>query len=217
MTPAQQDIPPFPNHHFMKKLLLLITVTILAAVILVQTSRKSAQAQTSTPIAANHTAAYGSYASNVQWGQHLVMVGGCGHCHTPKKMTPQGPEDDSSLLLSGHPASMPPPDVDFKSMQSKGLTVTQTLTAWVGPWGISYGANLTPHQSGLGGWTEQQFVYAIRNGKYKGLPNSRPILPPMPWDSMRFMTDDELKAIFAYLQSIKPIDNVVPQAQPPAA
>lgn len=95
------------------------------------------------------------------------------------------------------------------------MAITQTLTAWVGPWGVTFSANLTPDPTGIGGWTEQQFIYALREGKFKGLPNSRPILPPMPWQSIGRMTDDELKAIFSYLKSIKPINNAVPNAMPP--
>lgn len=159
--------------------------------------------------------ANGGYESQVKWGEHLVLVGSCGDCHTPKKMGPRGPEDDSTLLLSGHPAKMPPPDVDRNAMESKGLVVTQTLTSWVGPWGISYTANLTSDDSGIGTWSEEQFIFALRNGKFKGLPGSRDILPPMPWQSIGKHTDDELKAIFAYLKSTKPINNLVPPPAPP--
>lgn len=159
----------------------------------------------------------GGYESQVKWGEHLVMTMSCGDCHTPKKMGPRGPEDDSTLLLSGHPAKMPPPDVDRKAMESKGLVVTQTLTSWVGPWGISYSANLTSDTTGIGMWSEDQFIYALRNGKLKGLPNSRPILPPMPWQSFRNLSDDELKAIFSYLKSTKPVVNVIPAAAPPVS
>lgn len=159
----------------------------------------------------------GGYDSQVKWGEHLVMAGGCGDCHTPKKMGAHGPEDDSTLLLSGHPAKMPAPDVDRSAMQTKGLIVTQTLTAWVGPWGISYAANLTSDDTGTGTWSEDQFLYAIRNGKLKGLPGSRSLLPPMPWQSFRNFSDDELKAIFAYLKSTKPINNIVPPPTPPVA
>ena len=159
----------------------------------------------------------GGYESQVKWGEHLVMVGACGDCHTPKKMGAHGPEEDSSLLLSGHPAKLPPPDVNRAEMESKGMAVTQTLTAWVGPWGISYAANLTSDDSGIGTWNEDQFIYALRNGKLKGLPGSRPLLPPMPWHAIRNHTDDELKAIFAYLKSTKPINNIVPPPAPPVA
>ena len=134
--------------------------------------------------------------SQVKWGEHLVMSMGCGDCHTPKKMGPMGPEDDSTLLLSGHPAKMPPPDVDRKAMESKGLIITNDRTAWVGPWGISYTANLTSDETGIGTWSEDQFLYAIRNGKQKGFAGSRMLLPPMPWQTFRNLTGDELKAMF---------------------
>ena len=91
-----------------------------------------------------------------------------------------------------------------------------TNTAYVGPWGISYAANLTPDENtGLGIWTEEMFVAAIRTGKHMG--QSRPIMPPMPWPAYRHMTDEDLRAIFAYLRTVPPIVNHVPEYQPPAA
>jgi hypothetical protein len=158
---------------------------------------------------------YGGYASPEEWGEHLVIIGGCHDCHTPKKMTPHGPDLDSSLFLSGHPAQLPDIDVNRQEMEGKGLAVTGDLTSWVGPWGISYTANLTSDSTGIGAWQESQFIYAIREGKLKGLPNTRPLLPPMPWNMYRNMSDDELKAIFAFLKSTKPISNVVPPPKPP--
>ena len=158
----------------------------------------------------------GGYGSQVKWGEHLVLTGGCGDCHTPKKMTAQGPVDDSSLLLSGHPAQMPIPPVDRVDLQTKGVFATQTLTSWVGPWGVSFSANITPDSTGIGSWTEEQFMYALRNGIYKGIEGSRPLLPPMPWPSIKNFSDDELKAIFAYLKSVNPIKNAVPTFMPPA-
>jgi hypothetical protein len=100
-------------------------------------------------------------------------------------------------------------------MEGKGLAVTNDLTAWVGPWGISYAANLTPDETGIGNWSEQQFIKAIREGKLKGMDGTRPLLPPMPWQEFGQMKDEELKAIFAYLKTIKPVNNVVPPAAPP--
>jgi hypothetical protein len=161
------------------------------------------------------TTNYGGYESREQWGEHLVTVSACHDCHSPKKMTPNGPDIDSSLLLSGHPSAMPDISIDRKEMEQKGLGVTQDLTSWLGPWGISYTANLTSDSTGIGNWTEGQFIYAIRNGKYKGMENSRPLLPPMPWQMYRNFSDDELKAIFAYLKSTKPIRNIVPAPKPP--
>jgi hypothetical protein len=157
----------------------------------------------------------GGYDSQVEWGKHIVTISGCNDCHTPKKMTDRGPIIDTSLTLSGHPAMMPKIDIDKKMIQSKGLTVTADLTEWVGPWGTSYAANLTPDPSGTGNWTEANFILALREGKFKGLPNGRALLPPMPWEMFRHMTDYELKAIFAYLKTIKPVNNVVPAPLPP--
>ncbi len=159
---------------------------------------------------------FGGYETQVKWGEHLVTIGGCNDCHTPKKMTPMGPVDDSTLLLSGHPEKLPAPDVDRKQMESKGLVVTADFTSWVGPWGISYSANLTPDETGTGNWKEEQFLYAIKNSINKGIAGSRPLMPPMSMMPVKHMTDDELKAIFAYLRTIKPIKNNSVQPTPPA-
>lgn len=159
---------------------------------------------------------FGGYATKEEWGEHLVTIAGCNDCHTPKIMTAQGPVDDSSLMLSGHPSRLPAPDIDRKQAESKGLVVTSDFTAWIGPWGISYSANLTPHETGTGNWTEKQFIYAIRNSVSKGLAGSRPLMPPMSMMPVKHMTDDELKAVFAYLRTIKPVENVSVQPTPPA-
>jgi hypothetical protein len=91
-----------------------------------------------------------------------------------------------------------------------------TNTAFTGPWGVSYAANLTPDQNtGLGIWDEKMFMTAIRTGRHMG--TSRPIMPPMPWPAFRNASDDDLKAIYAYLRTIKPVTNHVPDVQPPAA
>jgi hypothetical protein len=157
----------------------------------------------------------GGYESQVAWGEHLVRVAGCSDCHTPKKMGTHGPEDDTTLWLSGHPEKMPPPMVNRIEMEKQGLAVTNTMTSWVGPWGVSYAANLTSDQTGIGNWKESNFITSIRQGKYMGIENARPLLPPMPWQGYRHMTDGELKAIFAYLKSTKPIKNVVPAVEQP--
>ncbi len=162
------------------------------------------------------TTMYGGFSSLEEYGGHLVTIAGCHDCHTPKKMGPHGPELNMELALSGHPADMPAPDVNLTEVQSKGLAVTQTLTAWVGPWGTSYAANLTPDATGIGNWAEENFFLALREGKHRGLPSGRTLLPPMPWEMVGQMTDAELKAVFAYLKSVKPVNNVVPAPKPPA-
>lgn len=159
---------------------------------------------------------FGGYETQVKWGEHLVTIGGCNDCHTPKKMTPMGPADDSTLLLSGHPEKSPVPNVDRKQMESNGLIVTGDFTAWIGPWGISYSANLTPDETGTGNWTEAQFLYALKNSISKGLAGGRPLMPPMSMMPVKHMTDDELKAIYAYLRTVKPVKNNSVQPTPPA-
>jgi mono/diheme cytochrome c family protein len=163
---------------------------------------------------------YGGFESQVKWGEHLVKIGGCNDCHTPKKMGPNGPEDDMSLMLSGHPAQQPPTAFDAKEAAKKGLILTQSFTSWTGPWGTTFAANLTPDSTGLGNWTEAQFLKALKEKKWMGLDGTRPLMPPMSMMSATIMTDDELKAIFAYLKTIPPVKNVQPAAvllPPPTA
>ena len=154
----------------------------------------------------------GGFENQLKWGEHLVTICGCNDCHTPKKMGPNGPENDMSLMLSGHPAQMPPANFDPKEAAKKGLIVTQTFTAWTGPWGTTYAANLTSDSTGIGGWKEEQFVKALRERKWMGLENTRPLMPPMSMMPVVEMSDDELKAIFAYLKTTPPVKNVIPEA-----
>lgn len=146
-------------------------------------------------------------------GKYLVAAIGCGDCHTPKVMTAQGPMPDTTRHLSGHPADLPIGTVNKGQLQS-WVFFNPIFTAIVGPWGVSYAANITSDETGIGNWTEEQFFTAIRKGKYKGLENNRDLLPPMPWPNYATMNDDDLKAIFAYLKSTKPINNVVPPHRP---
>src|SRR5512140_878398 len=138
-------------------------------------------------------------ASPVERGKYLVTLGGCNDCHTPWKMGPKGPEPNMTRMLSGHPegAKLPPPPA---LPPGPWAVVTAPLSAWSGPWGVSYAANLTPDdETGIGAWDENVFIKAIRSGKHLG--SGRDILPPMPWEAYRQVTDDDLKAIFAYLKS----------------
>jgi hypothetical protein len=146
--------------------------------------------------------------SPAERGKYLVNAGVCDDCHTPKNMGPNGPEPDMSRRLSGHPENAklgPVPKLTGGWMAAGSAD----FTAWAGPWGVSYTANLTPDQNtGLGIWTEDMFIAAIRTGKHMG--KSRPILPPMPWPNFKDLTDDDLKAIFAFLRTLPPISNHVP-------
>lgn len=154
--------------------------------------------------------------SKVDRGRYLVTAVGCGDCHTPLMLGPDGhPVRDTSRLLSGHPESMVMPPAPELPAGPWMATVSATMTAWSGPWGTSYTANLTPDpETGLGAWTAENFIATIRNARHLG--NGRPILPPMPSDVIANFTDADLEAIFAYLQSIPPIRNRVPAPVPPA-
>ena len=156
--------------------------------------------------------------AQVARGAYLVNLGGCNDCHSPKVFTPEGiPMPDESKLLSGHPAGSSLPETDPRVFKpGHGYYMSSGLTAFIGPWGTSYAANLTPdEQTGIGLWTEDVFIKAIRTGKHMG--DGRPILPPMPWPGLASVNDDDLKAMFAYLKSLPLIKNAVPAPVPPPA
>lgn len=118
-------------------------------------------------------------------------------------------------MLSGHPEGMPVPPPPAAS----GPWITAALatnTAWAGPWGVSFTANLTPdRETGLGVWTFENFKQSIRTGRHMG--QGRPILPPMPYPMYKNFDDAELHAIFTYLRTIPAMKNRVPDPLPPAA
>jgi cytochrome c553 len=153
-------------------------------------------------------------AARVQRGAQLVKTMGCNDCHTPFKMGPRGPEPDMSRALTGHPQDviMPPPP------PPSGLWVwhgSATNTAFGGPWGVSFAKNLTPDpDTGLGKWTEDMFIAAMRTGRDQG--KGRPIKPPMPFPMVAALPDEDMKSIFAYLQSLAPVKNKVPDTIDPA-
>ena len=147
-------------------------------------------------------------------GKYIVTTSGCNDCHTPWKMGAAGPEPDMSRMLSGHPQDMALPPAP-KPVGPWLVSAAATNTAWSGPWGVSFTANLTPDRdTGLGKWTQRNFTETIRTGRHMG--RGRPILPPMPIPMYKHFTDADLEAIFAFLQSIPPVKNKVPEPLPPA-
>lgn len=194
------------------------TVTLLVLVALAVTATLTATA-TNRTAERNAASAKAAAAARVERGAYLVNLGGCNHCHTPWKMGPKGPEPDMSRALSGHPESVvmtPSPKLGNGPWV---WAAAGTNTAFSGPWGISYAANLTPDRiTGIGIWNEEVFMKTLRTGRHWGV--SRPILPPMPWESIGQLTDDDLRAVYAYLRTIKPVRNQVPDAvvaMPPSA
>jgi len=149
-------------------------------------------------------------------GKYLVTIAACNDCHTPWKMTAEGPKPDMDRMLSGHPEGMvlpPAPKMPEGPWQN---AFAATNTAWAGPWGVSFTANLTPdRETGLGKWTVRNFTETIRTGRHLG--RGREILPPMPIPQYRNFTDEDLAAIFTYLQSIPAVKNRVPEPRQPGA
>ncbi len=154
-----------------------------------------------------------SAADRIGHGAYLVRSMGCSDCHTPMQPGKDGPEPELSRLLSGHPAAL---ETKWPAQMPDGFlwAGTGSNTAFAGPWGVSFASNLTSDpDTGLGAWTESQFLGAIKTGKHQG--DGRPILPPMPWPAFRNLSDDDLRAIFAYLQTVPAVRNAVPSPLPP--
>jgi mono/diheme cytochrome c family protein len=137
----------------------------------------------------------------VERGKYLVNITGCHDCHSPKS---QGMTPDPARLLSGRPSTTKMP-----SKADGEIHTSLDLTAWYGPWGQTVASNLTPDKAtGLPGrgYNEKTFVQTMRSGKK---PNGTAVMPPMPIEVYQNLTDDDLRAIWAYLATLKPINNPV--------
>ena len=134
-------------------------------------------------------------------GRYLVTTMMCNDCHTPQTPGPRGLEPDMTRMLSGHPQDLKLPPAPALPPGPWVVSVAGTLTAWAGPWGTSFTANLTPdEETGIGKWTEQDFLDTLRNGRHRG--RGREILPPMPYRYIAQLTDDDLRSVYAYLKTI---------------
>ncbi len=73
----------------------------------------------------------------------------------------------------------------------------------VGP-GLPYSSNITPDKKdGIGAWSEEEFLRAMRVGRR---PDDSPIHPVMPWEATASWSDAELAALWRYLQTVTPVD-----------
>ena len=146
-------------------------------------------------------------------GKYLVDIMGCHDCHTPMKLGPNGPEWDMTRALSGHPEdapALPPANLPAGYMAAIG----GTFTSFSGPCGTSFTKNLTPDkETGLGDWTVEEFIATMQTGRERG--KGRPVLPPMPVQNLKALSDSDIRALFAYLQSLPAIKNRTPQPQEP--
>ena len=119
-------------------------------------------------------------------GKYLTTIAGCQDCHTPGFFYGA---PDMTRQLSG------------------------SELGWQGPWGTTYPANLTPDRdTGLGAWTDEQIITAFRKGVR---PDGSPVRPPMPWPNFAAFTDEDARAIVAYLRSIPAVKHAEPAALPP--
>ena len=178
-----------------------VTVIALAAALVAATIAAAGGAPAQTP---------------AERGRYIVTTFGCNDCHTPWKLGPNGPEPDMTRMLSGHPQDLVMPPAPKLPEGPWMIVAAGTNTAWSGPWGVSFTANLTPDaETGLGSWTEQQFIDALRTGRHQG--RGREILPPMPAMWIGKKTDEDLRAIYAYLRTIPAIQNRVPAPIAPDA
>ena len=126
----------------------------------------------------------------------FTSVQGCA-CHTPRN---RDGSYNMNMRLAGAPSKPPP----------KGPPAN---TGWRNPrWKKLYAKNITPDpETGIGKWTESDFFTAMRTGL---TPDRRVLDPFMPWGHFKGITDTDMKAIWAYLRSIKPIKNKVPESIP---
>jgi hypothetical protein len=189
----------------MKPTELVVTTAIFASAV-VLTGVLATASVNATP--ASQPVAVGG--DRVVRGKYLVDIMGCHDCHTPWKIGPNGPEMDMSRALTGHPQDLKMPPGPALPPGPWMATAAATMTAWSGPWGTSFTMNLTPDkETGLGDWTEEQFIATMKTGRDRG--KGRPLLPPMPYFNLGRLSDEDIRSVFAYLQSLPPVKNRVPQ------
>ena len=125
----------------------------------------------------------------VSYGKYLVTGAHCVGCHTP--------HDNLDNLVPG---------LEFAG--------GQVFTGPFGPSGQTIevaSLNLTPDPSGISYFDEKKFIEVIRSGSV----SARPLATIMPWSYFRNLTDDDLKAMFAYLRTLKPVKHRVDNTEPP--
>ena len=184
-----------------KGIFIVFVLTVALSLALISCTSTSAESKTEVVI---------SQDSLIKRGSYLVNSIGCDDCHSPKIFGPKGMEIDMEHRFSGYLANSPLGKPNTRVLKDGYMLFAMDLTSAVGPWGQSYSANISSDGTGIGNWTEEQFFRALREGKSKGLKESRSLLPPMPWFVYKNMSDLDIKAIFAYLKTTKPVENRVP-------
>ena len=192
--------------------IVLVLASLSAAVVIAACSQPAEEPVEEPAAPAESEAPLRTELDPVERGRLLIHGGGCHDCHTTKN--PDG-TPDMTQMLGGHPQDIII-TAPFQPREGEPwfVATNATLTAWSGPWGVSFAPNLTSDPTGLN-LTQRNFVIALKTGAHLG--TARPILPPMPWTEYRNLPDEDLEAMWSYLQSIPPIANRVPEPLPPAA
>lgn len=119
----------------------------------------------------------------VKYGQYLVTMASCSDCHTPMV---KGAPDMSKFVSGGHEFKLP------------GYTVNSS--------------NITPDSAtGIGTWTEAMFLDKFRENAALAASKNKPGKSNtiMPWEAYAGMKSSDLKAIYAFLRTVKPVSNKV--------
>jgi cytochrome c553 len=150
----------------------------------------------------------------IETGKALVEQWKCNFCHSPEIAGTEGPMPDPARLLSGHPQGEAIPDMSdmiITSPEYMEFLDNLDTTVWATDNRIVFSSNLTPdNETGIGTWNETTFIETIRQGQHAGL--GRRLKYPMPWQELAELDDAQLVAIFAYLSSVKPVSNKVPES-----
>jgi len=133
-------------------------------------------------------------------GAQLVELGGCDNCHTPK--LPDG-SLDMSRRLSGYQEGVSPLPPAVAPGQ---VSANPDFTSFRGDWGVSKARNLTPDATGIGGWSETQFIQTLKTGVD---PSGMKLMPPMPIMELENAPEADLAAIYNYLRTLKPVANKI--------
>jgi cytochrome c553 len=191
----------------MKSLAIVLALCVAGLLTFIVVGRSPAAAATLSPAAV----------SPIARGQYLVTIIGCNDCHSPHDQTGKviaGKE------LSGHPENAPLPEWD-PSLFKRNVVATfdPTMTAFAGPFGVSVAPNITPDlETGLVVSVEG-LTQSWRTGNHWKF--NRPVLPPMPMEAFKALTDEDIRAIYAYLMSVPAVKNKAPDsvvaAPPPSS
>ncbi len=146
-------------------------------------------------------------------GQAIVEGWNCSFCHSPQIKGPDGKAmPDPKRYMSGHPADEPIPTVpDMVLTSPEWMEFLDNLdsTVWATDNLVVFSANLTPDdETGIGTWTEAEFVETIRQGRHRGI--ERRLKYPMPWRELGELSDEELLSVYEYLMTLEPVKNKVP-------